>query len=107
GGVGDVGAPPEQEGVGVLHHGHEALADVVVPVRPGPAAVREPVVAILVRAPGGLDDAVERDELRNDELSHGSCPPVMRRRTTPADIDTPDTTAVDFSAVRSGRGGAA
>src|SRR5262249_8408008 len=37
----------------------------------GPAAAREPAVAVLVLASRGLDDAVERDELVNDELSHG------------------------------------
>jgi hypothetical protein len=33
--------------------------------------VREPTVSIFVLATGGLDDAVEGDELVNDELSHG------------------------------------
>jgi len=33
--------------------------------------VREPAVAVFIFAAGGLDDAVEGDELVNDELSHG------------------------------------
>ena len=36
-----------------------------------PAAVGEPAVGVFVLAAGGLDDAVEGDELVNDELSHG------------------------------------
>jgi len=48
----------------VVVHSLRPDADVI-------AAVREAVVAILVRAARRLDDPVERDELRNDELPHG------------------------------------
>src|SRR4029453_4213841 len=37
-----------QEGIGVLHQGAEAAADIVVPVRHGPSAVLEPAIMILV-----------------------------------------------------------
>jgi hypothetical protein len=46
-----------------LHQGKKVLADVVVPIGDRPAAVSEPVVAILVRTARRLDDAVEGDEL--------------------------------------------
>src|SRR5262249_53925893 len=48
----------------------EALPDVVVPMGPRPAAVGEPAVAVLVRPSRRLDDAVQRDEFRDDQLSH-------------------------------------
>ena len=54
-GVGHVRAPPEEEGVHVLHRLAERRADVVVPVGDGPAAVREASVAILILASGGLN----------------------------------------------------
>src|SRR5205814_911509 len=53
-----------------LHALAEARADVVAPIGPGPAAVLESAVAVLVLSAGRLHDAVERHELGDDELSH-------------------------------------
>src|ERR1044071_6436368 len=65
------GEPPEQERVDVLHEGAERRADVVVPVRARPAPVGEATVAVLVGTARRLDDAVEGDELVNDQCTHG------------------------------------
>src|SRR5687768_14341349 len=61
---------PRGKGVGAQHDPVEALADVIVPVRDRTAAVLESSVGIFVLAAGRLHDAVERDELGNDQLSH-------------------------------------
>jgi hypothetical protein len=61
--VNDVRLPPEEERIDLLHQRTECVPDVVVPVRPGPAAVRETAFGVLVGATRSLHDAVERDEL--------------------------------------------
>ena len=68
--MGLIGAPAQEEGIDVLHRLEEGDADVVVPVRDGPAAVGEAPVAILVLAARGLHHAVEAHELVHDQLAH-------------------------------------
>jgi len=55
--------PAEQEGVRLLHQRAEGRTDVVVPVRHGPAAVLEPAIGVFFGTAGGLNDAIERNEL--------------------------------------------
>ena len=70
-GVSDVRASAEEQRVDVLHQREEACADVVVPVGHRPAAVLEATIAILVLAARRLNHAVQGDELRHNQFSHG------------------------------------
>jgi len=85
--MGHIGPPAKQKRVDLLHDRAESRADIVVPVGARPAAVREPVVAILVSAARGLNDAVEGDELVNDELSQ-DVSPWLRGDVTPPETTT-------------------
>ena len=55
-------------------HGlEEEFTDVIMPIRPGPAAVHKSTVGIFVFTTPRLDHAIQCDELRNDNFSHISC----------------------------------
>jgi hypothetical protein len=64
--VNHIRPPAEEQRVDILHQRHEALADVIVPVRHGPAAVLESAVTILVFATRRLHHAIQRHELRHN-----------------------------------------
>src|SRR3954467_7072197 len=62
--------PPQQKGVALTQRLEDIGADVVMPVRMGPAAIVESAVGIFVRSPWRLHHAVERNKFSNDKLSH-------------------------------------
>jgi hypothetical protein len=62
----------QQQRIDLLHQRQEGLADVIVPVGQCPAAVLEPSISILVFATRRLHHAVQRHELGDNQLSHGT-----------------------------------
>ncbi len=61
---------PQQHGIGLAHGLKEVCADVVVPIRLRPAAMRKAAVEVFVLAARCLDDAIERHEFGHDQVSH-------------------------------------
>ena len=64
------GLAAEQEGIGLGHRLKEVHANVIVPIRLRPAAMRKAACGVFLRAPWRLDHAVQRDEFSDNKFSH-------------------------------------